>query len=309
MRDEVADVSVVIPTTGRASVVAAVESSLAQSLLPHEVIVVAARPLSHDLLSHLTTYHRVRVVDPGAPLTGGAARNAGFGHAQASWVALLDDDDLWVPSKLEVQLAGRDPMERALLACAVRPTTRDAVWPSSPPSEFADLSEFFFVRRGVSQGGYLQTSGLVCPTWLARECPFDESLPILQDIDWVLRLVKEHDATLSFDPHPLVVYETGNASVSSRPRVDACRQWVEEHQHLLTSRARASFLLTVVAERSSRNFDMKSFVWAWREAIRTRASRPRDHALAIMFLVYRPSIRRIRDRLSGRAAKLSGTVR
>ena len=224
-------------------------------------------------------------------------------------MALLDDDDLWVPSKLEAQLAGHDPTERTLLACAVRPTTRDAVWPSSPPSEFADLSEFFFVRRGVSQGGYLQTSGLVCPTWLTRECPFDESLPILQDIDWVLRLVKEHDASLSFDPRPLVVYETGNESVSSRPRVDACRQWADQRRHLMTERARAAFLLTVVAERSSRNFDVKNFAWAWREAIRTRASRPRDYALAMMFLVYRPSIRRIRDRLSRRAAKRSGALR
>jgi hypothetical protein len=203
---------------------------------------------------------------------------------------------------LETQLVDADPSKRMLLACAVRPTTRDAVWPIQSPFSFVDLSEFFFVRQGASQGNYLQTSGLVCPRNLALECSFDENLPILQDIDWVLRLTKIHGAKLAFSDEPLVSYETGNSSVSTAPRVDECRQWARDHRDLLTPQAHSAFMLTVVAERAARGWDLPAFGGALRDAMKVGDWRSRDVALAFGFLAYRPWIRHLRDRLAHRNA-------
>src|SRR4051812_31649574 len=100
-------VSVVIPTWNRPELVTrAVRSALAQIHDDLEVIVVVDGPGDH------TPDELARIDDPRLrtvvlPAKGGApnARNAGVAAAQAPWVAFLDDDDEWLPAKLEVQLA------------------------------------------------------------------------------------------------------------------------------------------------------------------------------------------------------------
>ena len=97
------DVSVVIPTCDRpAALRRAVASTLAQSHPPLEVIVVddGERPAS------VAPHPLVRVLRTTSPRgDAGAARNAGSASARGEFVAFLDDDDVWHPTKLAQQLA------------------------------------------------------------------------------------------------------------------------------------------------------------------------------------------------------------
>lgn len=101
-------VSVVIPTRDRAEVVVhTLASVLAQRDVDLEVVVVDDG--SRDgTAAALEGRDRVRVVR--LPVSGGqaAARNRGIEEARGSWVAFLDDDDLWEPSKLSRQVAAAE---------------------------------------------------------------------------------------------------------------------------------------------------------------------------------------------------------
>jgi glycosyltransferase involved in cell wall biosynthesis len=295
------EVSVVIPTIGRPELERAVSSALGQEHVVTEIIIVADGELAADRIDRLERTGRVRVLRPGARLGGGAARNLGIEAAEGPWIALLDDDDWWCPNKLSTQLHSVRHEDAVVLSCSIRATDRSDVWPHESPDKYEHLSEFYFLRRGWRQGNYLQTSTLVVPTWLARACPFDPSLPILQDIDWVLRLTGEHGARIGFIEAPLSFYEVSSAqSVSRVGRPAECLAWGQRNRHLLTERAYAGFLLTVVAERAARGFNMAVFSSAVRLALRTKAARPRDLIMALAFLGYRPWVRKLRASLRSR---------
>jgi glycosyltransferase involved in cell wall biosynthesis len=91
----------------------AVESILTQGYPHVEVLVVADGPeaVHVEELSRLVPDSRLRIVRRDASGGPGAARNTGAREASGRYLALLDDDDVWLPGKLEAQieLAGRHP--------------------------------------------------------------------------------------------------------------------------------------------------------------------------------------------------------
>ncbi|HEY7406227.1 MAG TPA: glycosyltransferase [Candidatus Angelobacter sp.] len=97
------DVSVVIATYNRSRQVReAIDSVLAQTVPVREIIVVDDGSRD-DTREQLLAYgDRIR---PFFQANGGAsaARNLAMRKAQGSWIAFLDDDDVWVPEKIEQQ--------------------------------------------------------------------------------------------------------------------------------------------------------------------------------------------------------------
>ncbi|MBI5055603.1 MAG: glycosyltransferase family 2 protein [Nitrospirae bacterium] len=97
--------SVIIPTYNRAELLrGAVRSVLDQTFKDFELIVIddhstdnsaeAARSFRDDRVHHIMNDR-----------TGGSAgaRNAGIFRARGQWITFLDDDDVWLPKKLEMQ--------------------------------------------------------------------------------------------------------------------------------------------------------------------------------------------------------------
>ncbi|MBF0571577.1 MAG: glycosyltransferase [Candidatus Omnitrophica bacterium] len=99
-------VSVVISTYNRCEKLErALKSALAQTLKSIEIIIVdnASEDRTAEFVKSVED-QRIRYIRHDTNKGGPAARNTGIKTAQASLVALLDDDDEWLPRKLELQV-------------------------------------------------------------------------------------------------------------------------------------------------------------------------------------------------------------
>jgi O-antigen biosynthesis protein len=105
------NVSVVIPTFNRPDLLAeALESVCRQDLEDFEVIVVNDAGSDVSLLIHGFS-ERLDLTYITLDQNGGlpAARNAGIAAARGEYIALMDDDDLWMPDHLSRLRAHLDP--------------------------------------------------------------------------------------------------------------------------------------------------------------------------------------------------------
>lgn len=94
-------ISVVIPTYNHARwLPESIESALNQTLKPYEIIVVddGSKDDTREVVGRFPVKY---VYQQNAGLS--AARNKGIEVASGDWVALLDADDVWLPTKLERQ--------------------------------------------------------------------------------------------------------------------------------------------------------------------------------------------------------------
>ena len=110
-------VSVIIPTYRRSvELQRAVTSVLLQGFADYEIIVVddnppetEARIKNEEYLGRLDP--RIVHLKNSRSLGGAEARNVGIRASQAQYVAFLDDDDEWLPSKLQKQVDMLDALD------------------------------------------------------------------------------------------------------------------------------------------------------------------------------------------------------
>lgn len=283
------DVSVVIPTRGRPHLVGrAVASALAQTMTELEVVVVVDGP-DEETGSVLAAIGdpRVRVIVEPVSVGASAARNVGIRAAAGTWVALLDDDDVWLPAKLERQLAAMadagvaEPI--AFCPVVVRTPDGDHAWRSRPPRSGEPVSEYLFVRRSLRVGeGTVGTSTIVARRALALAVPFDPDVRRYQDADWLLRAAAT-GASLVYCPERLSVWTapTDGTSITATYASDwrYAVGWIRERRQLVTARAYAAFLLVRVAALAAAAGEWSAVPVLWREAHRHGSPGPADIAL------------------------------
>ncbi|WP_072803506.1 glycosyltransferase family 2 protein [Rhodococcoides yunnanense] len=254
-------VSVIIPTIGRDSLYAAVSSALVQSVAVLEVVVVA------DTTSELALPEdeRIRVVRTGPGSGSSNARQAGIVAASGEIIALLDDDDLWHPFKLERQLDEVAAIESThwvvSCKCAVREAgRRERIWPRRTIGARQPVAEYLFRLHGLRMGGgMLQSSTLCFPRSLALEVPLNFVPDSIHDEPGWLMALQDRlpDFVFRHVPDCFSIYNIGANSVSRRP-LDMSEKyiaWGREHLHTETGRVRGDYFLTsaVAAAASARS--------------------------------------------------------
>lgn len=212
-----AEVSVVIPTRDRRHLLrSAIRSVLAQQDVTIEVVVVddGSSDGTEAMVAALGE-PRIRLVRDPSPLGESAARNRGIDEAGAPWIAFLDDDDLWAPDKLAMQLAVLRETGRGWAYGGDVIVDRELnVLYGSPPPPPALVAERLVRYNSIPSGA---SNVVVSATLLAGVGPFDPSLRRTADWDMWLRLLRVGSPAAV--PKPLVANRIHGANVSSDMRV------------------------------------------------------------------------------------------
>ncbi|MDJ0733599.1 MAG: glycosyltransferase family 2 protein [Nostocaceae cyanobacterium] len=294
-------VSVVIPTYRRALLVKrAVESALSQSLNQIEVIVVIDGP-HEETRTKLATINdpRLKVIELPTNQGSRVARNTGVNAASARWVAFLDDDDEWMPAKLELQLetANNSQYKFPIISSFVIAWTAqgDTIWPRRLPKQSEPLSEYLFVRNTLFQGeGLIHTSTIFTSKELLEKVNFDTTLQRHDDWDWLLRAIQQEGVGIEFVQQVLSVWNLGEA----RPRLSKSSNWqfsfdwIRAKRNLVTPRAYSSFILAEVSARAARAREWKALLILLWEAIWFGKPQPKDICLCIGMWLIPPDTRR-----------------
>lgn len=272
-------VSVVIPTRDRVERLRrAVDSVLQQSHRELELIVVVGAPdrESADAIRSVDD-SRVRLVETPYPMTAAGARNAGACQGNGEWLAFLDDDDEWLPNKLERQLALAGGCRTTLVTCfsqVVTPTGR-YVRPRSAYDGSVPISEYLFDRRSLFGGSsFMQTSSYLLPRNLFDEIRFDEGSPH-DDWGFLLHLGSLPDVRIATVPEVLVVIHFGDHPSLTTTSASwlASLRYLDEVQPLMTRRAYSGYCLGVVGERAARERAYMAFPKLLRMAFRDGSPR------------------------------------
>ncbi|AGL17633.1 glycosyl transferase [Actinoplanes sp. N902-109] len=300
----------VIPTRNRPELLTrAVRSVLAQTVPDLEVVVVADGP-DETTAKALAEIGDPRVRAVALPRRGGAphARNEGVREARARWTALLDDDDEWLPRKLEVQLAlaARAGVSRPVVASRLlnRTPRAEFVMPRRLPGAGEHLSEYFTVRKGLFHGeGFIQTSTILAPTGLLREVPFTVGLRRQQELDWALRAVRADGTGLVMADEPLVVWhqDEDRERISLQLPYDSQMAWLRGNRELFTPRAYAAFTLSVMSSMGAPSRSFAVFRELLAEARRHGRPGAVDYLTHLQIWALPPRVRHVlRDKVLGR---------
>lgn len=311
-------VSVVIPTCDRPVLLQrAIASALAQTLSAIEVIVVingadqgteaAIADCGADWVSD-PRLRVMRIAEAGAS----HARNAGVQAAIAPWVALLDDDDSWMPTKLAQQLAVAEAsvVQWPIVATQLiaRTPKGDFLRPRRLPHPEEAMSDYLLTRRSWFQGeGLIQTSVIFTKRELLLTVPFQQ-IPKHQDWDWFLRVVEQPGVQIEFVPAALSVWylEEARQSVSAQVNWRNSRDWIRRNRDRVTRSAYASFLLVEVGSQAARDRDWSQFWPLLREAVTEGKPLPIGFLLYLAMWLMPIELRRtLRSRFTRKAAASS----
>lgn len=247
-------VSVVIPTKGRPKLLLrTIESVLAQTFQNFEIVVVIDGPDPDTVLMLQEFGHsKIRFFELPTSVGGSEVRNIGARASFGEWIALLDDDDEWLPLKLERQVdAARSAgTNNLLMTCRFlykedgRP---DRVGPGKLPDGSVPLVEYLF-----SPHGGFQTSTFFCSKEVLLRVPFQKGLKGLQDIDWMVRIAADRNIKIVVLPDVLSIYyaplrrNSVTQKLSWRDRFD----WGRSHRNLLSRKEYALFLQQFCLKRA-----------------------------------------------------------
>lgn len=264
-------VSAVIPTHKRSDTLPrAVQSALSQTYREIEVVVVIDGPDAEttQVLGQIND-PRMRIVQLDSNLGAGVARNAGVSATRGEWIAFLDDDDEWLPDKIERQVtmltsvSCNDP----IISCRFIARTRSGeyIWPNRFPRPSEPISEYLLVRDGLSHGlnkgdGFIGTPTILTRRSLLQRVPFQSVLKKHEDWDWLLRATSQPGVGVFFCPEVLAIcHMEASNSASRQADWEFSLEWIRANRGRVTARAYSSFIATHVgwqaaAQRSWRVF-------------------------------------------------------
>ena len=225
-------VSVVITTYDRPSYLPrAVESVSRQTYDRIELILVddaSPTPASETVSADDYQFPEFEIVRHDENKGPNAARNTGVSAANGKYVAFLDDDDRWVPEKVERQVDLFEGADQDLGVVStgwkrVRNDSIEDVW--IPPTIEGDITKALLCQNVVGT-----QSAVMVRTEIAKRVPLDERFPRWADQEWYVSLSTECEFDRIREPLVIHEFETHNRITDDSTKLyEAHRLFLEKY--------------------------------------------------------------------------------
>ncbi len=194
----------------------------------------------------------VHVVRLAANRGPAGARNEGIAQAKGKYIALLDSDDHWLPTKLarQVEVAERHAEAGPVVVYTqteIRRRYETIVRPHRAIGEEEDIADYLFAN-----GGYMAQPAVLISASAARVITYRPEMRLHEDWDWYIRL-QRHGVKFLMVPEALcVVDDTAQEGRSSEGRPDRSLAAVEGWKPTISRKAYLAFRAKYVAPQMRR---------------------------------------------------------
>lgn len=246
--------SVVIPTYNRAGLLSrALESALSQSLPADEILVVddASTDNTKAVVEGLKV-PRLRYFRHQNRSGAAAARNTGIRASHGLYIALLDSDDVWHPSKLarQVEVLDQAPPEVGAVY--------SGFWRIMPEGPRYIPDRALKVKEGrlfipLLRGEYLIYTSAI----LVRKCVFEEiglfdiGFQALEEQDLWMRMAHSYEFRFIDEPLGVSYYTAGSLSTDRRLFLESYQKLYEKHRQAFAADKKAD---SIMQGRMARQF-------------------------------------------------------
>ena len=212
-------VSIIIPTYKRPDTLdRAINSVLNQTYKNIEVIVVddnnpdtEGRRLTESKMAPFADNPRVKYIKHEKNKNGSAARNTGARVSKGEFIGFLDDDDQFLPRKIESQVAKLCSLSDDWGFCYNNYYTQRGEEKLEPVKECREGDLFIVaLKQGISVNA--GSNLLIRRAAFERVNGFDESFKRNQDHEFLVRLLKEYK--MAYVSEPGLIYSIGTTNVN-----------------------------------------------------------------------------------------------
>jgi len=205
-------ISVIIPSFNgrtRGYLDDAIRSAINQTLNPHEIILIDDGS-SDDTASYVkSTYPNIQVVTQENKGLAGA-RNTGIHRSTGTWIAFLDDDDIWFPEKLKTQMEFiHEHPELVFLSTHALTIGFKTALQKTGYSYYLEFP-YCLAHNPI----FAPSSVIIRKDILSSTGPFDETLRTAEDFDLWIRIALNY--RLAILPKPLLYYRVHPHQMSNR---------------------------------------------------------------------------------------------
>lgn len=219
-------VSVITPTFNRPDTLPRTIDSVLNQTYPNvEIIVVddnnpgsEGRKHTEEIMAPYANNPRVKYIKHEYNKNGAAARNTGVRNSSAKYIALLDDDDEYLPKKIEAQVELMESLSEEWGACYSMAYTKKENAPYIPLNEKREGD--LYLKALTRELSFLAGSNILVKKNIYEEVGgFTETFIRNQDKEFVTKVLKKYK--LAYSPVPgLIVYVHNNYSHVNFMEVD-----------------------------------------------------------------------------------------
>lgn len=267
-------VSAVITTHNRKSLlINAIKSVQNQTFPIYEIIVVSdgSTDNTKEVVEELQKDDkRIKFIEYFPSKNGNYARNTGIKAAKGEYIAFLDDDDIWLPDKIELQINKFKENKKIGLVY----TAQNAIYINqkviyqTKPNKEGNLSKLILFHNYIGS-----TSQVMIKKEVIKKCGnFDLNLKALQDYDLWIRICQNYDVGVVKEP--CINYynnlNTNQVSKNTNNYIDASFYISDKYSNIINKkltkkeqkiRKRNNYLL--ISKKSMRNNQKKqAFLYA-----------------------------------------------